>query len=437
MNNGKFYPLTLIMRTVFSLALVLCCTANFAVPQLGSISFSDEHFSAVESPNAKDRLLIRLRNTALLEEQVAIDFYETADSLYDPDRDSQYPGATAGHPSLYIALDSLHLQRKSAGYDRLFHRFLLVTKTPMSGQMQLLLHWEGQPNECLRLHDLHLDSLVAIDTQTVYSFFLADTAAQPRFEIIHLSAPSAREILSVSCFGRGDGSAKIITPGRGMHYKVFDRFGRIIHQDSLSRRLHNLEVNRYFILGIAPGCNNSVNSFEIWQPPPIKAAIEASDTSVVVGQIMRFDNKSAHTNQFLWDFGDGTSNSVFNPLHVYRDTGVFVVRLLAGDIHCGDSASQTMRVGPGPEPATGLNTAKEDSDFRIAATPNKIKVFYEGQTLTRADVRIVDLQGREHFYTQMELSGDNNTLAFTLPSGVYAVSIQSASSHIIRKVVVQ
>ena len=50
---------------------------------------------------------------------------------------------------------------------------------------------------------------------------------------------------------------------------------------------------------------------------------------------------------YLWDFGDGTTSSEFQPIHAYGDTGVYDVQLVAiSDMGCRDTArmDRTVRV---------------------------------------------------------------------------------------------
>ena len=49
---------------------------------------------------------------------------------------------------------------------------------------------------------------------------------------------------------------------------------------------------------------------------------------------------------FMWDFGDGTTSTEVSPAHVYRDTGLYTIRLIAmlGNGACADTTVQRLRV---------------------------------------------------------------------------------------------
>ena len=64
-----------------------------------------------------------------------------------------------------------------------------------------------------------------------------------------------------------------------------------------------------------------------------------------------FKNTSEGGQQFLWDFGDGSTSTVYSPTHLYNTAGTFVVKLRVVDsATCNkiDSASASITVFSGP-----------------------------------------------------------------------------------------
>jgi gliding motility-associated-like protein len=60
-----------------------------------------------------------------------------------------------------------------------------------------------------------------------------------------------------------------------------------------------------------------------------------------------FSNTSIDAISYLWNFGDGDTSTLFNPLHTYEDTGTFVVTLIAyNQFGCPDSVKKKVRINP-------------------------------------------------------------------------------------------
>lgn len=67
------------------------------------------------------------------------------------------------------------------------------------------------------------------------------------------------------------------------------------------------------------------------------------DSMTCQGKIVRFTNNTqgAIVNNWLWDFGDGTTSTVENPTHLYADTGVYNITLIAtASSGCRDSITK-------------------------------------------------------------------------------------------------
>jgi PKD repeat protein len=64
-------------------------------------------------------------------------------------------------------------------------------------------------------------------------------------------------------------------------------------------------------------------------PAPVSASFYGSPVNGNSPMLVTFVNTSTGADTFNWEFGDGTSSSVQNPVHTYTTTGSFTVRLSA------------------------------------------------------------------------------------------------------------
>lgn len=72
-----------------------------------------------------------------------------------------------------------------------------------------------------------------------------------------------------------------------------------------------------------------------------------------------FSNNSTGAVRYLWDFGDGTTDSTANPVHTYSISGSFTVTLIATSIHgCQDVKirNQYITIQPKPDASVSSNT---------------------------------------------------------------------------------
>jgi PKD repeat protein len=73
------------------------------------------------------------------------------------------------------------------------------------------------------------------------------------------------------------------------------------------------------------------------------ANFDVDYTSCDVFRTLRITNNTVRANQYNWEFGDGTTSNIENPIHQYANQGLFTVRLIAVDTTCG-AADTAIRI---------------------------------------------------------------------------------------------
>ncbi len=86
------------------------------------------------------------------------------------------------------------------------------------------------------------------------------------------------------------------------------------------------------------GCSDSISS-NITVSPQVIAAFTADNTiNCKAPATVNFTKQTTGADSYSWDFGDNTSSTSPNPSHVYKDTGVYAVRLIVKNTGgCTDS----------------------------------------------------------------------------------------------------
>lgn len=98
---------------------------------------------------------------------------------------------------------------------------------------------------------------------------------------------------------------------------------------------------------------------------------------------------------FLWDFGDGQNSTFANPVHQYRDPGIYTVSLIVSNgapNFCSDSSTIQVEILP-PSEVTIPNVFTPNGDG-FNDTFSAISIGIETESM-----KIYDRWGREVFYS--------------------------------------
>ncbi|XZF12489.1 PKD domain-containing protein [Chitinophagaceae bacterium MMS25-I14] len=111
------------------------------------------------------------------------------------------------------------------------------------------------------------------------------------------------------------------------------------------------------------GCADSVSQTITVYPQPAVAFNTANTAQCINGNSFAFANTSSLSSgvmTYAWTFGDGWTDTVANPVHIYTAAGTYTVKLIATTgSGCKDSATATVTVYPKPAPAFTINAATQ------------------------------------------------------------------------------
>lgn len=95
------------------------------------------------------------------------------------------------------------------------------------------------------------------------------------------------------------------------------------------------------------GCKDTLTKTSYITVNSLHAAMSISPSTICVNKNVHFTNTSS-TGNVSWSFGDGGISNSTNPNHIYTDTGTYVVKVIAQNGSCYDTATQTITVNPLP-----------------------------------------------------------------------------------------
>ena len=97
------------------------------------------------------------------------------------------------------------------------------------------------------------------------------------------------------------------------------------------------------------GCSDTTSTefIQVFNPPSVNFA--ANPITACIGDTIRFTNQSDTTTSLLWNFKDGYTSSLTNPVHAYAAPGVYNVQLKAirqynSGLSCADSISKSITI---------------------------------------------------------------------------------------------
>jgi hypothetical protein len=155
---------------------------------------------------------------------------------------------------------------------------------------------------------------------------------------------------------------------------------------------------------------------------------EASMTYTVDSLYVSFTDRSKCADSVRWDFGDGSSSSLRNPVHQYPGRDSYSGYLYAFSMMGSDTARFTIDLtGTGQSGLQG---------FKIWPNPaTSFLVVDPGNAMLPYSLCITDISGRQI----LTVSGIRNRYqadVSALSPGIYLVQVQSAGLSLVRKIVV-
>lgn len=105
----------------------------------------------------------------------------------------------------------------------------------------------------------------------------------------------------------------------------------------------------------------------IFDDDPVTSAFSFETTEDLV---VIFTNESLNAETYLWDFGDGTTSTLFEPVHTYEEPDTYTVSLTASNSTFSQTVSQLVSLGEVGPPEAAFS-------FEVSAEPGSLTVAFE------------------------------------------------------------
>jgi subtilisin-like proprotein convertase family protein len=188
----------------------------------------------------------------------------------------------------------------------------------------------------------------------------------------------------------------------------------------------------YAIVSITDPNNNFLEQDETnnWVQVPVTLTQQFPPSGVTsfaystAGNTISFTNTTPLANGYLWDFGDGTTDTTKNPIHTYAGNGPYIVKLMALN-HCYTATTQNILITGIKENenfALGFNAHPNPTNGNVHLSyfiPQRGKVVIELFNLVGEKVSTINNQVMENGLQQL----DYNFKERGLESGSYLIKI--------------
>ena len=136
-----------------------------------------------------------------------------------------------------------------------------------------------------------------------------------------------------------------------------------------------------------------------------------------------FSNSSENATEYFWDFGDGFYSTEENPVHVYSDSGTYVVTLISKRCEVSDSASLSLMLNHSQNIHENISGGSLFSV--IASGSNELVISSEKFLTGKYLITICNIMGQE-ILQKLSVSGYRQVINIKgLPRSTYYIIIRN------------
>ncbi|MGZ3866936.1 MAG: beta strand repeat-containing protein, partial [Bacteroidia bacterium] len=197
---------------------------------------------------------------------------------------------------------------------------------------------------CLKLHDNYTGadhdllagafSVTLNDTETVARFVLNITITP-----LQITANAT----NATCHSKNNGYVTAVGNNAGPWNYIWKNASNTVVKTTLNSMfadtLNGLNNGVYSVDVTTVGsCDNASQTFTLTAPGATTSAFTASTMTVNVNNNVTFTDNSVNADAYSWNFGDGNTSNIQNPVYAYAVPGTYNVQFTATNSSCNESA---------------------------------------------------------------------------------------------------
>jgi hypothetical protein len=256
-----------------------------------------------------------------------------------------------------------------------------------------------------------------------YEVTIQDSSGCTLAKSYQISSPSAITtsvtVMGETCYGEDDGVIKLNTNGGWGAYEYNWSNGAIGPENQdLAPGSYDVTITDTY------GCSDEQNGILIQAGSQVIAGYTVPTSTVYLddGGSLQFTNISVGGAQYVWDFGNGQSSTLTNPLYTFNAPGNYDVKLTAINGVCSNTSSNMIAV------SASVGIAGIDSQvfgFDAFEADGLLNLNFGSSSINNVDIQIHNMLGQLVF-SYSDLKVVNQHIALTVKdfrSGVYIVRV--------------
>ncbi len=191
----------------------------------------------------------------------------------------------------------------------------------------------------------------------------------------------------------------------------------------------------YSITVTSPLSCVGIDTVEVVVINPPKPAANYTYTVMTSGLEVQFNNQSVDATTYLWDFADGTTDTVPNPLHDFPNDGTYSVTLYAKNECKGDTVVSSISV-------IGIEEIIAQERIKIYPNPSDGKLYIDISKIGEKidEIQVLNSYGQLVFCEKFspDISGTLMSIDLSgLSKGIYTLLIKKSKFIINSKFVLK